>query len=291
MRRRLQCEKMTDLTTVPRSVIVALRKDRCSTSDPAYHHLACLLGKGFPSMLSRSLIALAALAAIAAMPAQAQIALQNATATFSQSSPGTFNVSQSIDGITDSTGGWAIFNGGNTNAQTAVYETVANAGLAGGTQLTFNLLQNYGTQHLIGRFRLSATTDNRSLFADGLQTGGAVSANWTVLAPTTFVATNGVTLSLLGDNSILSGGTIPNTSNYTVVANTSLTGITGFRVEVLEDASLPTSGPGRQPSNGNFVLTEFTVSQAPSVAPEAGTFALMGVGMVGTLLARRRRTH
>ena len=37
---------------------------------------------------------------------------------------------------------------------------------------------------------------------------------------------------------------------------TSLSPITGIRLEVLEDPSLPFNGPGRQPTNGNFVLTE-----------------------------------
>jgi hypothetical protein len=79
-----------------------------------------------------------------------------------------------------------------------------------------------------------------------------------VLAPLSASSTNGTTLSILGDNSILAGGTNPTTSTYKVSAFTPLVGITGFRLEVLADGSFPDSGPGRN-SNGNFVLTEFQV--------------------------------
>ncbi|MFN7939608.1 MAG: PEP-CTERM sorting domain-containing protein [Bryobacteraceae bacterium] len=186
--------------------------------------------------------------------------------------------------------GWAIFNGVGASAETAAFETVTDAGFAGGTQLTFTMSQLYtaASQHSVGRFRISVTTDDRSTFADGLQNGGDVTATWTVLTPTSASGTNGPTLTILGDGSVLASGTNPSTSVYTIVALTSLTGITGFRLEVLEDASLPGSGPGRQPANGNFVLTEFEVSADPAESvPEPASWSLAALGAVFVAMRRR----
>ena len=223
------------------------------------------------------------------------VPLQNATATFSQTQSGNFFAARAIDGVTNDNLGWAIFDANaaqNTTAQTAVFETVSDAGIAGGTRLTFNLTQAYTINpgHTIGRFRLSATTDARSQFADGLQTGGDVTANWTILAPQTVASANGASLSVLGDNSVLSGGTNPGTDTYTVTALTGLTGITGIRLEVLEDASLPTSGPGRFSTNGNFVLSEFSVAQSAAVVPEASPLLLLSLGAIALQTRTRRKS-
>jgi hypothetical protein len=206
---------------------------------------------------------------VSASAAHAAIPLQNATATFSQTSFGGQPVGQAIDGNLGSTNGWAIYEGptdccgalpGNTNQQVAVFETAADNSFAGGASLTFTLGHHFYTgTHNLGRFRLSATTDARSTFADGLATGGDVTAAWTVLAPLSASSTGGTTLNILGDSSIVAGGANPATSTSTVTAFTSLIGITGFRLEVLADGSHSDSGPGRNNPNGNFVLTEFQV--------------------------------
>jgi len=49
---------------------------------------------------------------------------------------------------------------------------------------------------------------------------------------------------------------------YTLKGKTSLAGITGIKIEVLPDERLPSNGPGLS-EDGNFVLTEFMVSQSP----------------------------
>jgi hypothetical protein len=152
--------------------------------------------------------------------------------------------------------------------------------VANGTLFQFDLIQNHSNpEHTLGRFRLSVTTDDRADFADGLDTGGDVSASWTVLKPEIFTSANGTTLEVLSDNSILASGTPPDTDTYTITARTPLSGITGFRLEALEDASLPVSGPGRHTANGNFVLSEFVVTMAllDSLADESGPPAYSAV--------------
>lgn len=195
------------------------------------------------------------------------VPLRNATATFSQVG---FPIQEAIDGKAAS-GGWAIYESvgtvdpalpalDHTRAQTAVFETSTDIGYPGGSLLTFELVQNAGGQQTLGRFRLSATTDDRGLFADGRTSGGDVIADWTVLNPRSCSAASGVALEKLGDGSILVTGPALGVDTYTITAPTSLTGITGLRLEVLPyGGMLPFNGPGKHQSDGNFILTEFAV--------------------------------
>jgi hypothetical protein len=227
------------------------------------------------------------LAGLAAPVLAAPVTLQNATATFSQAG---FPISATLDG----TQGIGVANGWALNPQildqTAAYETSADVVGALGTAFTFTLTQNFGGSHTVGRFRLSVTSDARATFADGLQSGGDVTASWTQLTPLTALATNGALLDIQGDNSVLAlhGGLNPNPpgSVYTITATTAQDNITGIRLEVLEHVSLPFSGPGRQPTNGNFVLQELQVD-AVALVPEPASAALVMLG-AATLLRRRR---
>ena len=228
--------------------------------------------------LCRFALLFTAALAIAVRPASAQVivTLQNATAGFSQ---GGFPVSQMIDGDTTG-GGWA--HDGAHFDDAAVYETATDLNLP---TLTFTMTMVFGN-HQIGRFRISTTTDDRSTFADGLQNGGDLTANWTVLALTNLVSSGGATLTLLSDGSVLASGPFPNTDVYTFSATTSNPAITGFRLEVLTDPSLPLNGPGAPTLNGNFVLTEFSIT----AIPEPATDALFAAGLVGFgVVALRRR--
>lgn len=201
----------------------------------------------------------------------APVPLQNATATLSQTVSGHFSIANTLLPQSPSNIGWAIYDGpigppypvSATRAQTAVFETVENLGFTNETTLTFTLSQLLAgaPQHTIGRLRLSATTAPRQEFADGLSTGGNLGTNWVVLEPATFATDSGGPVTVLPDHSLLFGGVSPVTDVYYIRAYTALTNITGFRLEVLEDPSLPGGdGPGRQPENGNFVLTGFEVS-------------------------------
>jgi hypothetical protein len=219
----------------------------------------------------------------------ALVTLQNPTATFSQTSFGGFSVAGTLANPTTSS--WAIYDGvGLTSAQTAVWETQTDINNPGGTLLTMTISHTDSTvgissQPSLGRFRLSFTTDDRSLFADGLSSGGDVTANWTVLDPISFSSTGGGTATVLGDLSLLVSGGAASGVTYTITASTAATGITGFRLEALEDASLPTSGPGRH-ANGNFHVSQFLVDASP--VPEPSSALLLGLAATGLALSRRR---
>jgi hypothetical protein len=217
----------------------------------------------------------------------APVGLQQATATFSQTD---FSIATAINGTTADDKGWAISPGTlrtDIPSQTAAFETATDVGFLSGSLLTFTLIQTHSNPgHTLGRFRLSITTDNRSQFADGLDTGGDVTANWTVLDPSVLSSANGTTLTKLGDFSIRASGTAPATDTYTISASTTLTGITGVRLEALEDPSFPYNGPGRFPENGNFVLSEFQMSIAQVPEPASTSLFLFSI-----FIFRIRRLH
>lgn len=93
---------------------------------------------------------------------------------------------------------------------------------------------------------------------------GAV--EWIPLAAKSLKATGGTKLSLEADRSIVASGPNGKTA-FSVVADTSLRGITGIRLEALADPKNPGGNAGRAP-DGNFVLTEFTVSAISKADPK-----------------------
>ena len=160
-----------------------------------------------------TLVQLAGAARVAAAP----VALQTGTATFSQTCDAADRrPDASVDGLIN-VEGWAIASSCSTPLETtenqvAVWETVADVDA---TDLQFTIVQDLGTQHILGRFRLSYTTDDRSEFADDVDSGGDVTANWQVLqAPQP--SGGGVQFNTFGDGTILVGGTIPMAAAYTM---------------------------------------------------------------------------
>ncbi len=69
-------------------------------------------------------------------------------------------------------------------------------------------------------------------------------------------SSNGATLRVQTDGSVLAIGKRPEADTYTVLLTALRAPTTGVRLEVLTDESLPKNGPGRQ-DNGNFHLTDF----------------------------------
>jgi len=84
---------------------------------------------------------------------------------------------------------------------------------------------------------------------------GKQPAVWIPLSPGEFLSSDGSTLNLLEDGSILASGVRPEKDTYTITAPVSLTKLTALRLDVLSDDSLPLKGPGRQ-DNGNLHLSE-----------------------------------
>jgi len=91
---------------------------------------------------------------------------------------------------------------------------------------------------------------------------------WSVLKPTAALSTQGVTLTIREDHSVLASGENPGRDVYTLAIDDLPAGTTALRLEVLADPSLPKNGPGRA-DNGNFVLTEFIarVEKPPDSQP------------------------
>jgi len=223
------------------------------------------------------------------------LTLINETASFEQTN---FPIEETTDGVvTGSSNGWAI--GGDQNSdQEAVYQTSTPIPAGNrGTKLTFRNIHGRGDAHLLGNYRLSVTTDPNP-------TAGG-SATWFQLTPASATSLSGANLLIQPDNRIqwdLNNGapTTPNfTDTYTVVATApnfiAQVGITGFRLEAIADGSLmPITnvvGPGLTTDNGNFVLTEVTITAASinSSVPEPATGLLSAAAMAGMLVHRRRR--
>jgi hypothetical protein len=84
-----------------------------------------------------------------------KVALQNAKAPFLQ---GGFNIALTADGNAGNQNAWAIANAGGV-VHWATWETKEPVGSAEGTTFKFVIHQNHAAkQHLLGRFRISATT-------------------------------------------------------------------------------------------------------------------------------------
>ena len=75
------------------------------------------------------------------------------------------------------------------------------------------------------------------------------------------------TVETLPDGSVRCGGEVLDKDSYTLKIHAVLPEIAALRVEVMTDDALPHHGPGRQPANGNFHLSEVTLTAgAPAVA-------------------------
>jgi hypothetical protein len=169
--------------------------------------------------LSRSLtfaLSLIALLTISVSAIAVPVQLQKGTATFSQGplGGGPYTPSQAIDGNFSpgnpnlGTGnGWSIDHFPNNDAwqeftmnETVVWQTVTDVGPS---FLTFTMyFLHWNPAHLLGRFRLSVTTDDRSTYADGLPAGGNVTANWMVLQNLMVEGPAGMTFTNLPDDSV-----------------------------------------------------------------------------------------
>jgi len=200
------------------------------------------------------------LGSAAASANEVPVTLSQGTATHTQVLPAcsSHTPDASVDGDLMSRDGWAISTDCHApdacTDQIAVWETAEDFS---SSELRFRLHQNVENYHYLGRFRLSITSDDRSTFADDLDEAGDVDANWTVLEDPQPIGPAGMSFSVLGDHSVVAGGALPQLGAvYEVRYVGQFADVTGIRLEVIEHPSLPHDGPGLQPTNGNFVLSE-----------------------------------
>ncbi len=205
-------------------------------------------------------------------PDKAQpVKIARAEADYSQEK---YEIGDSIDG--DPKSGWAIDGPPKPQNRTATFTFEKPAGFAQGTIWTVKLLQDYGSQHVIGKMRLSlgaqTTADNRpsetvrreiieKRFADWEKTESAKAAKWQVLRPTAMKSTMPY-LAVQPDGSVLAGGDITKSDVYELKFDSTAKNITALRLEALPDESLPGGGPGMvyyEGPKGDFFLSEFQV--------------------------------
>jgi len=122
------------------------------------------------------------------------------------------------------------------------------------------LSRNFEPQAIPTRF----AEDSRELSITVAKPGESAESDavtWTSLAPAEFRSAGSAKLTKLADGSLLAGGENPAQDSYVIKAAAPLGEITAIRLETLPHESLPHQGPGRA-VNGNFTLTEFTMTAA-----------------------------
>jgi len=184
------------------------------------------------------------------------VAMLGAKATFTQLVYGPYSAAYLLH---DDARSWSIAEMRLPNdparAQEAVFVAARPTG-EGPTEFVFTIKHNSRyKKSCIGCFRLSVTTDPRPDFSPAFGGDG----DWTPLEPSSAESTGGATLTIRDDASILVGGNLPDHPVYTIKMQTPVADITGFRIEAIKDPSLPHSGPGCDPSSGNFEMTYFGV--------------------------------
>ena len=90
-------------------------------------------------------------------PKLAPVGLHKASQSFAQKS---FSAALTLDGKSGDKKGWAIHPQVG-KVQTAIYETKADLGVAGGTLLKITLDQKFGGMHTLGNFRIAVTSSPR----------------------------------------------------------------------------------------------------------------------------------
>jgi hypothetical protein len=133
------------------------------------------------------------------------------------------------------------------------------------SKLSFVLIEQekYEEKQLPGRFAEWLRTRPKS-----------TPARWLIVEPVTFTSKGGATFTKQPDGSLLAGGKNPDHDGFTFVVHTQAQNFTAVRLEALSHSSLVKGGPGRA-SNGNFALSDFTVTAAPLKGGNATKLKLM----------------
>ena len=196
-----------------------------------------------------------------------RLKFSSAQADFSQDK---FPVADAIDGKTDT--GWAIDGpGGAVKYHKASFALAEPLEQTNATTVTLRLVQNFGSHHTLGRFRVSfgdeaadtnvaeqrlrEARDERCVQWLAEQLPAAV--HWQPLHPASASSTAPI-LTIQNDDSIFCSGDFTKSDTYTVKFQNLPAGIKAMRLEMLADDRLPNGGPGSvyyEGAPGNFWLS------------------------------------
>ena len=194
-----------------------------------------------------------------------------AEADFSQDK---FPVENAIDGKTDS--GWAIDGSQGTRLhRRAIFTLSEPLNLEPGASVTVRLVQEFGTRHTLGRFRLSVghelspavplaegRRENRDRkFAKWLEKEAASVVKWQRLRPAE-AKSDIPLLTIQSDDSVFASGDFTKSDTYKLRFRNLPAGVKAVRLEVLPDDRLPNHGPGAvfyEGAEGDFHLANFKV--------------------------------
>ena len=200
-----------------------------------------------------------------------KIKFSRAEADYSQEN---YSVDGAIDGKVET--GWAInATDGKRYHRRAVFTLAEPLTLERGASVIVRLVQDFGSQHTLGRFRLSlgnsaqaegplaeARRENRDRkFAKWLEKEAASIVRWQPLRPS--AATSAVPfLTIQSDDSIFASGDFTKSDTYKLTFRNLPAGVKAIRLEALPDDRLPNHGPGAvfyEGVDGDFRLTNFKV--------------------------------
>jgi len=201
-----------------------------------------------------------------------KVKFSQAEADFSQDN---YSVDGAIDGKAKT--GWAVnASDGKRYHRRAVFTLAEPLELEKAGSVIVRLVQEFGSQHTLGRFRLSlgrtlssATTladarhENRDRkFAKWLEAESAAVVRWQPVRPSE--ATSGVPfLTIQSDDSIFASGDFTKSDTYKLKFQNFPAGVKAIRLEALPDDRLPNRGPGTvyyEGNDGDFRLTNFKVT-------------------------------
>jgi mono/diheme cytochrome c family protein len=201
-----------------------------------------------------------------------KVKFSRAEADFSQDK---FPVANAIDGKTDT--GWAVGTQANNRVHRhAIFTLAEPVTFPTGANITARLVQNFGGQHTLGRFRLSfgaELPDPRPLaerqrehrdrhFAQWLETELPNVVEWRRLRPAEAKSESPV-LTIEADDAVFATGDFTKEDTYTLKFRKLPPGVTAIRLEALPDERLPRNGPGivhYEGPEGDFFLSNLKVS-------------------------------
>lgn len=184
-------------------------------------------------------------------------------------------VENTIDGKHDTGWGIAAKEGKNQRHRHAIFTLAEPLELKKPAGITIRLVQNYGGNQLLGRFRISLGNElpesfvseerRRELRDQGFQkwirTQLPNIATWTQLRPVA-VTSSAPILTLQEDNSVFASGDFTKSDHYTLVFRNLPAGLKAIRLEMLPDERLPKGGPGsvnHEGPEGDFWLSSLKV--------------------------------